>query len=140
MRSEGESGVAAGRGRGKAGTLYIWVIVAIAAGIALGHWYPDAAVQFKPLGDLFIKLVKLVIAPVIFLTIVTGIAGMKSLGELGNVALKAFGYFIVVSTFALVFGMVAAKVTADLDAQIQQPGTSAERFVRQVYAELAPAH
>jgi aerobic C4-dicarboxylate transport protein len=109
MHSEGSGQAARADGR-KAGTLYIWVIIAIAAGIALGHWYPDLAVQFKPLGDLFIKLVKLVIAPVIFLTIVTGIAGMRSLGELGNVALKAFGYFIVVSTFALVFGMVAANL------------------------------
>jgi aerobic C4-dicarboxylate transport protein len=98
-----------GAGR-KAGSLYIWVVIAIVAGIALGHFYPDAGVQMKPLGDLFIKLVRLVIAPVIFLTIVTGIAGMKSLGDLGNVALKAFAYFLVVSTFALVFGMVAANL------------------------------
>ncbi len=96
--------------RHKGGWLYLQVLVAIAIGVALGHFYPAFAVTLKPLGDLFVKLVKLVIPPVIFLTIVTGIAGMGSLGTLGKVALKAFAYFFVVSTLALVVGMLAANL------------------------------
>ena len=94
----------------KGGWLYLWVIVAIVAGVALGHYKPDIAVQLKPLGDLFVKLVKLIIAPVIFLTLVTGIAGMSGLKSLGSVALKAFAYFLFFSTLALVIGMAAAHL------------------------------
>ncbi|MGN6424407.1 MAG: C4-dicarboxylate transporter DctA [Asticcacaulis sp.] len=94
----------------RSGRLYLWVLMAIAAGVALGHFAPDLAVRFKLLGDLFVQLVRLVIPPVIFLTIVTGIAGMGSLGALGKVALKALGYFLVVSTFALIVGVISANV------------------------------
>jgi aerobic C4-dicarboxylate transport protein len=92
------------------GWLYLQVAIAIAAGVALGVYQPDVAVMLKPLGDLFVKLVKLVIPPVIFLTIVTGIAGMGGLGALGKTALRAFIYFFVVSTLALVVGMAAANL------------------------------
>jgi len=91
-------------------SLYAQVLVAIALGIALGWLAPDAGSQLKPLGDAFIKLVKMVIAPVIFLTVVTGIAGLRDLGELGRVAVKTFGYFLVLSTFALIVGLVVANV------------------------------
>jgi len=90
--------------------LYLWVIVAIVAGVALGHYQPGIAVQLKPLGDLFVKLVKLIIAPVIFLTLTTGIAGMSGLKSLGSVALKAFAYFLFFSTLALLVGMAAAHL------------------------------
>lgn len=86
--------------------LYMQVIVAIVAGVALGHFSPEWAVAMKPLGDVFIKLVKMVIPPVIFLTIVTGIAGMGSLQSLGKVAVKTFAYFLFFSTLALVVGLV----------------------------------
>src|SRR5260221_2881928 len=69
--------------------LYFQVVVAIVAGVLLGHFEPQYAEQFKPLGDAFIKLVKMIIAPVIFLTIVTGIAGMTHLRTVGRVFLKA---------------------------------------------------
>jgi len=91
-------------------SLYAQVLVAIALGIAVGVFAPDIGTQLKPLGDAFIKLVKMIIAPVIFLTVVTGIAGLRDLGELGRVALKTFGYFLVMSTFALIVGMVVANV------------------------------
>jgi aerobic C4-dicarboxylate transport protein len=91
-------------------SLYAQVLVAIALGIAVGVFAPDLGTQLKPLGDAFIKLVKMIIAPVIFLTVVTGIAGLRDLGELGRVALKTFGYFLVISTFALIVGMVVANV------------------------------
>eukprot|EP00456_Euglypha_rotunda_P048651 TRINITY_DN3899_c0_g1_i3.p2 TRINITY_DN3899_c0_g1~~TRINITY_DN3899_c0_g1_i3.p2 ORF type:complete len:101 (-),score=33.66 TRINITY_DN3899_c0_g1_i3:20-322(-) len=64
--------------------LYVQVLIAIALGVLIGHFWPDAGKQLKPLGEAFIKLVKMIIAPVIFLTIVTGIAGMKELGEIGR--------------------------------------------------------
>ncbi len=91
-------------------SLYVQVLVAIALGIALGYAAPDIGASLKPLGDAFIKLVKMIIAPVIFLTVVTGIAGLSHLGDLGRVALKTFGYFLVVSTFALIVGLVVANV------------------------------
>lgn len=90
--------------------LYFQVIVAIVVGAVLGHFEPAFAVQLKPLGDAFIKLVKMIIAPVIFLTIVTGIASMTSLKTVGRVMLKAMIYFLVLSTLALVVGLVIAHV------------------------------
>jgi aerobic C4-dicarboxylate transport protein len=89
---------------------YLLVIIAIAAGVATGRYYPDVAVTMKPLGDLFVKLIRLVIPPVIFLSIVTGIAGMSSLTALREVAFKALAYFLVVSTLALIVGMTAANL------------------------------
>lgn len=90
--------------------LYFQVLVAIAAGILLGHFYPSLGADMKPLGDAFIKLVKMVIAPVIFLTVVTGIAGMRDLGKVGRVAGKAMIYFLTFSTLALVIGLVVGNV------------------------------
>ncbi|WP_066651449.1 MULTISPECIES: dicarboxylate/amino acid:cation symporter [Sphingomonas] len=90
--------------------LYVQVLVAIGVGAALGHFYPDLGVALKPLGDGFIKLVKMVIAPVIFLSVVSGIAGMRDMGGVGRVAAKAFAYFITVSTGALVLGLIVANL------------------------------
>jgi aerobic C4-dicarboxylate transport protein len=90
--------------------LYVQVLAAILAGVLLGQFAPATGEALKPLGDAFIKLVKLVIAPVIFLTISTGIAGMRDLGAVGRVAAKALAYFLVLSTFALIVGLVVANV------------------------------
>jgi aerobic C4-dicarboxylate transport protein len=90
--------------------LYVQVLAAILLGGLIGHFWPAFGESLKPLGDGFIKLVKMVIAPVIFLTIVTGIAGMRDLGKVGRVALKAFGYFLVFSTLALIIGLVIANL------------------------------
>ncbi|MGE8319459.1 MAG: dicarboxylate/amino acid:cation symporter [Comamonas sp.] len=90
--------------------LYFQVVVAIVVGALLGHFEPELAAKFKPLGDAFIKLVKMIIAPVIFLTIVTGIAGMTHLRTVGRVFIKAMAYFLFFSTLALVVGMVVAHV------------------------------
>jgi aerobic C4-dicarboxylate transport protein len=90
--------------------LYFQVIVAIIAGILLGHYYPSIGESMKPLGDAFIKLVKMVIAPVIFLTVATGIAGMSDLKKVGRVAGKAMLYFLVFSTLALAIGMLVSNV------------------------------
>ncbi len=90
--------------------LYVQVLVAILLGVAVGHFYPSTGEALKPLGDGFIKLVKMIIAPVIFLTIVTGIAGMRDLARVGRVALKAFAYFLFFSTLALIVGLIVANV------------------------------
>lgn len=90
--------------------LYFQVIVAIVLGALLGHFEPAFAESMKPLGDAFIKLVKMIIAPVIFLTIVTGIAGMTQLRTVGRVFAKAMAYFLFFSTLALVVGMIVAHV------------------------------
>ncbi|WP_416761123.1 dicarboxylate/amino acid:cation symporter [Roseateles sp. So40a] len=90
--------------------LYLQVIIAIAIGITLGYFEPQFAVKLQPLGDAFIKLVKMIIAPVIFLTIVTGIASMTQLSAVGRVFGKAMAYFLFFSTLALIVGLVVANV------------------------------
>ena len=91
-------------------SLYFMVLLAILAGGAVGHFFPEFGESLKPLGDGFIKLVKMIIAPVIFLTIATGIAGMRDLGKVGRVAAKAFAYFFFFSTLALIIGLIIANV------------------------------
>lgn len=98
------------RWRRTVGSLYFQVIAAIIAGIVLGAVRPDVGVALQPLGDGFIKLVKMIIAPVIFLTIVTGIGNVRSAGNLGRVAGKAFVYFLALSTLALIIGLIVANV------------------------------
>jgi aerobic C4-dicarboxylate transport protein len=90
--------------------LYVQVVVAIIIGVALGYYNPHLGEAMRPLGDGFIKLVKLIIAPVIFLTVSTGIAGMNDLKRVGRVAGKAFIYFICFSTIALIVGMLVSHV------------------------------
>ncbi|WP_288234628.1 dicarboxylate/amino acid:cation symporter [uncultured Haemophilus sp.] len=90
--------------------LYVQVIFAIIVGILLGHFFPEFGESLKPLGDAFIKLVKMIIAPVIFLTVVTGIAGMNDMKSVGRVTGKAMLYFLTFSTLALVVGMVIANI------------------------------
>jgi len=90
--------------------LYVQVLFAIACGILLGAFYPSDAVAMKPLGDGFIKLIKMIIAPVIFCTVVSGIAGMQDIKKIGRVGGKALLYFEVISTFALVIGLFVANI------------------------------
>jgi aerobic C4-dicarboxylate transport protein len=91
-------------------SLYTQVLIGVAIGIVLGYFTPHLAVSLKPLGDGFIKLVKLVIAPVIFCTVSSGIAGVNSLEKVGRVGLKALGYFLVVSGLALLLGLAVANL------------------------------
>jgi aerobic C4-dicarboxylate transport protein len=90
-------------------SLYFQVIVAIILGILLGHFIPEYGVKMKPLGDGFIKLIKMIIAPIIFCTVVVGIAGMGSLKKVGRIGGKALLYFEVVTTLALVIGLVVVN-------------------------------
>jgi len=91
-------------------SLYVQVLAAIAIGVALGHFYPETGAAMKPLGDGFVKLIKMAIAPIIFCTVVSGIAGMqdmKAVGKTGGIALL---YFEIVSTLALIIGLVVVNV------------------------------
>lgn len=89
--------------------LYVQVLFAIFCGVMLGIYLPTDAVAMKPLGDGFIKLIKMIIAPVIFCTVVSGIAGMQDVKKIGRVGGKALLYFEIVSTFALVIGLAVAN-------------------------------
>lgn len=103
--------------------LYVQVLVAVAAGIVLGHFWPGLGAELKPLGDAFIKLVKMIIAPVIFLTVVTGIAGMSDLEKVGRVGAKAMIYFLTFSTLALIVGLVIANVVRPGDGMHIDPAS-----------------
>ncbi len=92
--------------------LYVQVLFAIAIGILLGHYAPATGEAMQPLGDGFIKLVKMIIAPVIFLTVTTGIAAMSDLKKVGRVVGKAMIYFLVFSTIALIIGMIGQPYLA----------------------------
>ncbi len=116
--------------------LYVQVLVAISLGVTLGFVAPDLGVAMQPLGDGFIKLVKMIIAPVIFLTIATGIAGMGQLGAVGRVAGKAFAYFLSVSTLALIVGLIVANVVQPGSGLNIDPATLDTGTV-QTYADKA---
>ncbi len=90
--------------------LYIQVLIAIALGILIGHFYPNTGKALKPLGDGFISLIKMMIAPVIFCTVVHGISSMGDLKRVGRVGLKALLYFEVVSTIALAVGLLVGEI------------------------------
>ncbi|EFO96116.1 hypothetical protein CRE_17780, partial [Caenorhabditis remanei] len=90
-------------------SLYFQVIVAIILGVIVGHYFPSGE-QLKPLGDAFIKLIKMIIAPVIFCTVVSGIAGMESMKSVGKTGGIALLYFEVVSTIALIIGLVVINI------------------------------
>jgi len=90
--------------------LYAQVLIAITLGILLGHFYPETGVAMKPLGDGFIKLIKMIIAPVIFCTVVSGIAGMQDMGKISRVGIKTLLYFEAVSTLALVIGLLVVHI------------------------------
>src|SRR5688572_8814363 len=89
--------------------LYFQVLVAIILGAVIGYVYPAFGVKLKPLGDGFIKLIRMVVAPIIFTTVVLGIAGMSDLKRVGRIGIKAFIYFEVMTTLALIIGWVVVK-------------------------------
>lgn len=90
--------------------LYVQVLIAIAAGVAVGHFQPSTGKALKPLGDGFIKLIKMIIAPIIFVTVVHGIASMRDVKKVGRVGIKALIYFEVVTTFALAIGLIVGNI------------------------------
>ena len=100
----------------KSKNLYLQVLAAIAIGVLLGHFFPDIGTTMKPLGDGFIKLIKMIIAPIIFCTVVVGIAGMEDMKKVGKTGAYALLYFEVISTVALIVGLIIINVI--------QPGAS----------------
>ncbi|MFM1976621.1 MAG: hypothetical protein RL145_1467 [Pseudomonadota bacterium] len=90
--------------------LYTQVVIAVVLGIAIGAIFPSFGASLKPLGDAFINLVKMIIAPVIFLTVVTGLGGMSHVNKIGSVFGKALAYFLAVSTFALAIGLIVGNL------------------------------
>lgn len=108
--------------------LYFQVLTAIAMGVLLGHFYPETGEAMKPLGDAFIKLIKMIIAPIIFCTVVTGIAGMEDMKKVGRVGAKALIYFEIVSTLALAIGLLVISVIqpgAGMNADVSKLDTKA---------------
>src|SRR6202050_511603 len=95
--------------------LWFLVIAAMGCGVALGYFYPEVGARMEPLGNAFIKAIRVLIAPIIFCTVVHGISGMANMAQVGRVALKALIYFEVLTTVALVIGLVAVNLF--------QPGT-----------------
>ncbi|MEO6916091.1 MAG: dicarboxylate/amino acid:cation symporter [Chitinophagaceae bacterium] len=91
-------------------SLYIQVLLAILMGVIIGHFYPETGTRLKPLGDGFIKLVKMLIGPVIFCTITSGMAGMQDLKKVGSVGVKSLIYFEVLTTIALAIGLLAINL------------------------------
>src|SRR5580704_8395279 len=90
--------------------LYVQVLIAIALGILIGYFFPDLGKELKPLGDGFIALIKMMIAPVIFCTVVHGISSMGDLKRVGRVGLKTLVYFEVVSTIPLAVGLLVGEL------------------------------
>jgi aerobic C4-dicarboxylate transport protein len=92
--------------------LYVQVLIAIVVGALIGHFAPDLGVSLKPLGDIFIRLIRMLIAPIIFCTVVMGIAGMDNLRSVSRTGLYALGYFELVTTVALMLGLVIVNMVA----------------------------
>ncbi|MBA9073615.1 aerobic C4-dicarboxylate transport protein [Flavobacterium gossypii] len=88
--------------------LTFWVLIAIVVGVLVGHYTPDTGVKMKIVGDTFISIIKVFIAPIIFLTIVLGISGMGDLKKVGRIGIKSLVYFEIVTTFALAIGVIVA--------------------------------
>ena len=117
-------------------SLYFQVLLAITVGVLLGHFYPDIGAQMKPLGDGFVKLIKMIIAPVIFCTVVTGIAGMESMKAVGRTGAIALLYFEIVSTLALIIGLVIVNIVQPGAGMNVDPAALDAKAVA-VYAEQA---
>lgn len=105
------------------GKLYVQVLIGVTLGIVLGVFWPQVGTDMKPLGDAFIKLIKMVFAPIIFATVVLGIAKMENMKELGRVGVRALIYFEVLSTFALVLGLVVVNLVQPGQGMNVDPAT-----------------
>src|SRR5215467_1192448 len=124
--------------------LYVQILIAIAAGVVLGHFFPDAGKAMKPLGDGFIALIRMMIAPLIFCTVVHGIASMSDLKKVGRIGVKTLLYFEVVSTFALAIGLIVGELVHpgsgfNIDAAAIDPG-AVKSYVQGAKGESVVAH
>jgi Na+/H+-dicarboxylate symporter len=116
-------------------TLYFRVLVGIVAGILVGIVYPRIGEQLKPLGDMFIKLIRMMIAPIIFFSVVVGIANIGDVRKLGRVGLKALIYFEATTTFALLLGLAVATVVQPGRGMNVDPATLDAKSVAQYTAD-----
>jgi aerobic C4-dicarboxylate transport protein len=124
--------------------LYVQVLIAIAFGVAIGHYFPDTGKAMKPLGDGFIALIKMMIAPIIFCTVVHGIGSMRDLKKVGRVGIKTLFYFEMVSTLALAIGLIVGEVLQpgkgfNIDASTLDPKAVAT-YVAQAKEQGIVAH
>lgn len=127
-------------GKKKQHSLYLQVIIAIVAGVILGYFSPAYAEKLQPLGEAFVKLVKMIIAPVIFLTIVSGIAAMGDLKSFGKIVGKAFLYFITLSTLALIVGLIVGNLIQPGAGMNINPATLAADKLSKVSDYAAKSH
>jgi aerobic C4-dicarboxylate transport protein len=124
-------------------TLYVQVLIAICIGILIGRFFPHAGIALKPLGDVFVALIRMMIAPVIFCVVVQGIASVGDLKKVGRVGVKALVYFEVVSTLALITGIIVAIIThpgsgLNLDPRSLDPKTIANYVGRAKDTGIVP--
>ncbi len=105
------------------GKLYVQVLIGVTLGVLIGVFWPQVGADLKPVGDAFIKLIKMVFAPIIFATVVLGIAKMENMKELGRVGVRALIYFEVLSTFALVLGLVVVNIVQPGQGMNVDPAT-----------------
>jgi len=115
-------------------SLYVQVLIAIVIGVTLGHLYPETGAAMKPLGDGFIKLIKMIIAPIIFCTVVVGIAGMEDMKKVGKTGGYAILYFEVVSSIALVIGLIIVNVAQPGAGMNVDPATLDAKAIAQYAA------
>jgi aerobic C4-dicarboxylate transport protein len=119
--------------------LYVQVLIAIIAGILLGHYLPSESRELKLLGDAFISLVKMIIAPVIFITVSTGLASMNNLNAVGRVAGKSLLYFVTFSTLALIIGMAVANIIQPGQGMNIDPSTLDPKSIKD-YVDATKEH
>lgn len=116
--------------------LYFQVLVAIGIGILIGHFYPEIGIQLKPLGDGFIKLIKMIIAPLIFCSIVLGIAGMEDVKKIGKIGIKSMVYFQVTTVVAMLLGVIVINWMKPGEGMHADPNTLDTKEIAQ-YVEAA---
>ena len=121
-------------------SLYLQVLTAIVIGVLVGHFYPSTGEAMKPLGDGFIKLIKMIIAPIIFCTVVTGIAGMEDMKKVGKTGGYALLYFEVVSSVALLIGLLIVNFVQPGSRHEHRPRHASTRSRIAAYAEARCAH
>ncbi len=118
-------------------TLHFQVLVGILGGISVGFFYPDAGAKMKPIGDAFINLIRMIIAPIVFLTVVVGIANVGDLKKVGRVGLKALLYFEVVTTLALLIGLGVVTIVRPGAGINANPATLDARAIQQYTSSAA---
>ncbi len=122
-------------------SLYIQVLIAVVVGASLGHFYPSLAIEMGPFGEGFVKLVRMVIAPIIFVTVVVGIAKLTNTAEVGRIGLKAIVYFEILTTLAMVIGLAVGNLTqpgAGVNADVHAlNGAAVARYTSAPHASLA---